>query len=269
MPNFASYDGVTLHYSVLGGGPPLVCLPGGPGGDGRGLGDLGGLARGRTLLRLDGRAGGRSAIPPEGAHCGFAAQARDVLAFADALGLDRVDVVAHSAGTLIAQELALRHPARVGRLVLVTPAGRLAREPDEAELRALRAELGEQADAAAATAAGAAPGAYGAWSAAARAHHAAGAAYRVPPPWLRSRFYAAVADEPTRVARLGELRAPLLVVAGGRDGIAGTAPARLLAACCPTARLALLSGCGHWPWVDDPAAFHAAVSAFLTDPAAG
>ncbi|WEV24524.1 alpha/beta hydrolase [Streptomyces sp. 71268] len=267
MPNFASYDGVTLHYSVLGDGPPLVCLPGGPGGDGRGLGDLGGLARGRTLLRLDGRAGGRSAVPPDGAHCGFAAQARDVLALADAFGLDRVDVVAHSAGTLTAQEFALRHPARTGRLVLVTPAGRLAREPDESELSAIRAESGQRADAAAAVAAGAAPGAYGTWSAAARAHHAAGADYGTPPPWLRSRFYADVTDEPTRVARLGALRAPVLAVAGSRDGIAGTAPARLLAACCPAARLALLPGCGHWPWVDDPAAFHAVVSAFLTAPA--
>ncbi len=259
MPNFASYDGVTLHYSVLGAGPPLVCLPGGAGGDGRGLGDLGGLARGRTLLRLDGRAGGRSAIPPDGAHCGFAAQARDVLALADALGLDRVDVVAHSAGTLIAQEFALRHPARTGRLVLVTPAGRLAREPDETELSSLRAELGQRPDTGAA---GAAPGAYGTWSAAARAHHAAGAGYRTPPPWLRSRF-----DKPTRVARLAALRAPLLAVAGSRDEIAGTAPARLLAACCPTARLALLPGCGHWQWVDDPAAFHAVVSSFLAAPA--
>jgi pimeloyl-ACP methyl ester carboxylesterase len=31
MPSFASYDGTEIGYRVLGSGPPLVCLPGGPG----------------------------------------------------------------------------------------------------------------------------------------------------------------------------------------------------------------------------------------------
>ena len=31
VPSFASYDGTEIGYRVLGDGPPLVCLPGGPG----------------------------------------------------------------------------------------------------------------------------------------------------------------------------------------------------------------------------------------------
>src|SRR5574342_226612 len=41
----------------------------------------------------------------------------------DALGLDRVDVVGLSLGGWLGAELALRHPARVSRLVLVDAAG--------------------------------------------------------------------------------------------------------------------------------------------------
>ncbi|MBB5938927.1 alpha/beta fold hydrolase [Streptomyces zagrosensis] len=268
MPHFITYDGTTLFFSSLGSGPPLLCLPGGPGADGRGLGELGGLARDRTLMRLDGRAAGRSHLPHDQSGCGFAEQARDVVAFADHLGLDTVDVLAHSAGALVAQEFALQSPARVRRLVLVTPAGRLAREPDKAEVAEIRGRLAGRPDAAAAEAAGAPPGGYGTWSAAAQAHHAAGAAHRVPPLWLRSRFYADEESEPVRVVRLRALRAPLLAIAGADDGIAGTAPARLLTECCPLARLAVLPGCGHWPWVDAPEAFRALVADFLAGSAA-
>ena len=41
----------------------------------------------------------------------------------DALGLDRVDVVGASIGGWLAAELAVRHPARVRRLVLIAPLG--------------------------------------------------------------------------------------------------------------------------------------------------
>ncbi|MGO1509482.1 MAG: alpha/beta fold hydrolase [Actinomycetaceae bacterium] len=46
----------------------------------------------------------------------------DLLALLDALGLDRVDVVAHSAGAGVVMQLAVDHPGRVGRLLLEAPA---------------------------------------------------------------------------------------------------------------------------------------------------
>src|SRR4249920_248158 len=47
MPVFASYDGTEIGYRVLGNGPPLVCLPGGPGRAAEYLGDLGGVSAAR------------------------------------------------------------------------------------------------------------------------------------------------------------------------------------------------------------------------------
>jgi hypothetical protein len=63
--SFASYDGTEIGYRVLGDGPPLVCLPGGPGRAAEYLGDLGGLAASRQLVLLDPRGVGLSADPAD------------------------------------------------------------------------------------------------------------------------------------------------------------------------------------------------------------
>jgi pimeloyl-ACP methyl ester carboxylesterase len=47
------------------------------------------------------------------------AMARDAITFTDALGLTAIDLVGHSMGGLVAQEVALARPDRVRRLVLV------------------------------------------------------------------------------------------------------------------------------------------------------
>ena len=47
------------------------------------------------------------------------AMARDAITLIDALGLNTIDVVGHSMGGLVAQEVALARPELVRRLVLV------------------------------------------------------------------------------------------------------------------------------------------------------
>src|ERR1700730_16567794 len=47
------------------------------------------------------------------------AMARDAISFIDALGLNTIDVVGHSMGGLVAQEVALARPELMRRLVLV------------------------------------------------------------------------------------------------------------------------------------------------------
>lgn len=238
MPHFRSYDGTRLWFERKGYGAPLVCLAGGPGADVRSLGDLGGLAAHRTLILLDCRAAGRSEVPKDRDSCAFTEQARDVEELRQHLGLGRIDLLAHSAGTLTAQEHAARY--NVCRLVLVNPAGRVAREPDEAETEAIRS-AGEAT----------AEPLYD---------------YTCPPSWLRDAFYrgAAIgAAAVPRLARLTAVRTPVLALAGAADGIAGTVPARLVGGCYPDVSVEILPACGHYPWLDAPERFRTHVVSFL------
>ncbi|MEV7214268.1 alpha/beta hydrolase [Kitasatospora cineracea] len=275
MTIFHGADGTALHYEQLGGGAPLVAIPGGPGMDARYLGTLGGLDARRRLVRFDPRGCGRSAVPAERASCAFGAQAADVEALREHLGAERIDLLGHSAGSLTAQRYAAEFPHRVRSLVLVSPVGRAAREPDPAEIAALRAARAAEpwypdaAEADALLAAGAGdpaelarritPFFWGRWNETARAE--AFNPELVPAaPWMREAFYAG-SGEGDGGAR--PVAAPVLVVAGARDGMIGTAPARLAAALHPDARLAVLPGLGHRPWVEDPAGFAALVGGFL------
>ncbi len=65
--------------------------------------------------------------------------------------------------------------------------------------------------------------------------------------------------------RLAEVGTPALVVAGEDDFVCGPAAADDLVAHLPNVRLALIDGAGHLPFVEQPAAFRAAVAPFLAD----
>jgi pimeloyl-ACP methyl ester carboxylesterase len=70
-----------------------------------------------TLAAVDLRGRGHSiGLPPD---VGLDAHVRDMVAVLDAAGLERAVVTGHSLGAYIAARLAVRHPERVARLVLV------------------------------------------------------------------------------------------------------------------------------------------------------
>ncbi|GAA1635954.1 alpha/beta fold hydrolase [Actinoplanes couchii] len=261
MPYLPAGDGPRPHYDETGDGPPLLVLPGGPGMDVRYLGDLGGLPATRRLIRLDARGGGRSETPGDPAAVSFTAQAADVETLRRHLGLDAVDLLAHSAGTLTAQEYAIRHPGRVRRLILVTPIGRAGRDVDPAEVAAIRAgRSGEPWYPRAAAARGPLAAALGVpfhwhrWTPQRNREYVRGHANRHP--WYRDAFYAGVATP-------GPVPGPVLVLAGASDGLIGTAPARVVAAAHPHARLEVMTESGHRPWTEQPDFFRDLVTAFL------
>lgn len=142
MPIFSAYDGTTLAYHVEGGGEPLICLPGGPMRAAAYLGDLGGLTAHRTLVRLDLRGTGDSAVPDDPATYRCDRLVDDVEALRDHLGLGTADVLGHSASGNLAVLYAAAHPARVRSLTLVTPGsgalGISASEQDWRDAVALR-----------------------------------------------------------------------------------------------------------------------------------
>ena len=120
MPTFHAPDGTKLAYTEVGEGPRLLCLPGGPGRASAYLEDLGGLTATRTLVRLDTRGTGMSEVPADPSSMRFDRLADDVEALREHLAEERVDVLGHSAGCLVAQVWASAHPER-------PPAGRQPR----------------------------------------------------------------------------------------------------------------------------------------------
>jgi pimeloyl-ACP methyl ester carboxylesterase len=262
-------DGLTLSYRLLGDGPLLVCQPGGPGRRASYLQDLGGLARTRTLVLLDPRGTGDSERPDDVARLAAPYLADDLEALREHLGLTTVDLLGHSAGAMVAELYAAAHPAALRRLVLVTPSTRLhhATPPDlSAVVEGRRGEphLAEVLAAYDRGAGGAAtrPLWYGVWNDATAAH-AAGTDAEMDRLAERS-FSDAALDADAVVAALAEVTARVLVLVGDKDALTGGAEVvRPLVEAFADARLAVLAGCGHYPWVERPAAFAEAVEDFL------
>jgi pimeloyl-ACP methyl ester carboxylesterase len=278
VTNLDSADGTRLAYHQTGAGDPLICLPGGPMQASAYLGELGGLSARRTLVRLDLRGTGDSATPADPATYRCDRQVDDVEALREQLGLERIDLLGHSAGGALAVLYASRYPHRVSRLVLVCASPRaVGVEITDADRRQV-AELRRDepwfpaafaaferiwaGEAGAAEWEAIAPFSHGRWDAVSQAivadeekqinMDAAGA------------YYAEGAIDPvaTRAAIAG-LTAPVLFVAGGYD--VGLPPNRAAeyANLFHQAELAVQPGAGHFPWVDDPDRFTSTVAAFL------
>ncbi|MFF0200398.1 alpha/beta fold hydrolase [Streptomyces sp. NPDC005017] len=276
MPTFAAYDGTVLAHHPLGGsGEPVVVLPGGPMRASAYLGDLGGLAARRPLARLDLRGTGGSDVPADPATYRCDRMVDDVEALRVHLGLERMDLLAHSAGGSLAMLYAARYPARVRRLALITatpwalgmpatPAHRLAaarrraHEPWFADaFPALEKWLsgGDFDDALL-------PFFYGRWDAGAAAH-AAGEVEQTNEEACDRYGSAGAYDPPATLAALAALTAPVLVYAGGADGGPRPELAGRAAEAFPHAELVVQPGAGHYPWLDDPEWFADRVAGFL------
>jgi len=273
---FPAPDSTRLAYRLYGDGPgdPVVCVPGGP-ADSRYLGDLGGLSAHRRLVVPDLRGNGGSAVPADVTTYRCDHLAEDVEALRRHLGLDRVDLLGHSAGANIAVRYAEHHPDRVGRLALVAPSTRAVGIEITGEERRVLARLrsGEPWFPAAFPAleavtrgtgtdrAAVEPFFHGRWDEAARRLQALG---RPANPESVALFGAEGAFDPPETRKaLASLAAPVLLLAGAYDLNSPPAAVATFAALFRDAALVVQPGAGHYPWADDAGAFTAVVAGFF------
>ncbi len=128
---------VRLRYQAVGAGPAVLVVHGGPGfPPGRPWRGLEPLAAERRVFFYDQRGCGGSTQPfspnaSDGTYAnmvrldqelGIAAQIADIERIRRTLDVERLELVGHSYGALLATLYAVEFPAHVGRLVLVAPA---------------------------------------------------------------------------------------------------------------------------------------------------
>jgi proline iminopeptidase len=227
---------------------------------------------------MDQRGTGQSAIPEDTASYRCDRLVDDVEALREHLGLDRLDLLAHSAGANLAVLYVARHPERVGKLVLITPStmavGIAATGQSRLETAQLRKDEPWFAAAFAALEAIVAGNAtddswkaidpffYGRWDAAAQAHQAAQDGHRNKE--AAAAFDAEGVYDPDAIrAALAAFNAPVLLLAGEVD--LNTIPSVVaeFAELFPDATLVVQPGAGHFPWLDDADRFVATTATFL------
>lgn len=276
VSGFRSYDGTQIGFRVLGDGRPLVCVPGGPGRAADYLGSLGGLSRLRQLILVDLRGVGGSADPVDPASLRVDRLVDDVEALRVHLGLDRMDLLAHSAGAVLATLYAARYPERLSTLLLVTPGlgavgvygaadsdaalARSAAEPWYADAVAALDRIGH-GDLSVEAFRASRPLFYGRWDDAARAHASVGVAERHMA--ARIGYFADLTlDVTSTTVALRRLAAPVLLYIGELDPVVTPAMAAEAAPLFNNATVIVQPGAAHFPWVDDGAAFVRALGSF-------
>ena len=256
MPRAHARD-IAVHYAVQGHGPPLLMLMG-MGGSGEMWGDefIGPLARRFRLLLPDNRGTGRT--PRGEAPYTIARLAADAVAVLDAEGIDRAHVLGVSMGGMVAQEAAIRHPARVGGLVLgcTTVGGRLFIPPRSEAMGEIErlGLLGAPALATTPDFVARHPN---------RLTRLGMRALARPTPQETWRAQMAAIAAFDASGRLGAIAAPTLVITGDRDLIMPAENSRALARGIRGARGVNVKGAGHCFFWEAPERAAGAIVDFL------
>ena len=222
------------------------------------------LMRQHRLVLVDNRGSGRSDLPT--GSFDVADMAADVLAVLDRAGVRRAHIMGTSLGGMVAQELAIDHPERLDRLVLVstTPGWPFAYPMPAVSVRLIAATRSMTREVAlrrhaenALSARGIQrrPELVGRLVELQRSHPLA------PGAW--SAQVAAGAQYAGRL-RQTRIRARTLVLHGAADTVVDPRNARLLAGRIPGARLVIFPELGHLLFWQDPHGFTDTVTSFLT-----
>lgn len=248
-------DGCSLWTKVSGDGPPIVLVHGGPGWWdtldqlAAMIADLG------TIHQWDQRGGGRSDRRGPYTISRFVA---DLDAVRRQTGHERVTLVGHSWGAALALQYCLAHPDRVDRLVHVSGVG-LDGTPPSYRVKVDAIKAREQYD--------------DPWLAqlstgfADRATAYENARRLTTPRFEPNQECAAALTAELRAwtnreAACRDLAVETLIVHGALDLRPPEVTDSLLKA-LPNARREIVAGAAHYPWLEAPEAFAAAVRPFL------
>jgi esterase len=252
---------LTLFHRDYGSGHPLTILHGllGSGGNWHTL-SRSVFSESRRVVVADMRNHGKS---PHDSRLDYEVMADDVVELWDGMGVEASDLMGHSMGGKVAMQLALTHPERVSRLVVVDMAPRGYQPAHEALFQAL-------ADAAPATKRS-------------RAQVDAFLKDRIPDIGVRQFLLKNLAHGPDGLHWQMNLEAivsnydrilegltvfatyegPTLFIRGGRSDYILDDDNGIIQAYFPQAQLVTIPGAGHWVHAEAPGPFADAVTEFL------
>ena len=219
-------------------------------------------SRYRTIA-FDNRGVGRSPLP--GTPLTVAGMADDAATILDELGIDRADIVGFSGGSVTAQELAIRHPERVKSLVLMGTFGKGDRYFD-AVVRMFSWMMDVAPDPHAFLEA------FYLWIYTTQAHESGFVDQLIEEALafphqqsLESMHQQLDAwGNHNTLDRLGQVVAPTLVIAGGKDLVCPPHLGKTVADAIPGAEFEVWPEAAHQPFQEEPATFNARLEAFWT-----
>jgi pimeloyl-ACP methyl ester carboxylesterase len=275
--SFTTPGGLTLSYERRGSGTLLVCHPGGPGGSAAEFRDFAGLDDTFELVLLS----PRGSIGSDAADdYSLASYVADLEALREHLGVEQLDLLGFSHGGIVAMAYAAALGPRVRRLLLVDTLAVWGEEAEAAMGRAIEKRSGQPwlADAAKAIEeeqAGEfssveelianvqlqAPLYFHRWEGNEQVGRELFADFAHFEPLHQFN----TVEFPTfdLRAELRTIATPTLVVAGDDDMIAGPVCADAIVRELADARLVTIPDSGHFVYVEQPAAFRAALTDFL------
>jgi proline iminopeptidase len=274
-----------LYSREVGQGTEIIVLHGGPDFDHSYLvPDLDRLSDSFHLIYYDQRGRGRSADRVQPEEVTLASEIADIEKVRQYFHLDSVVLLGHSWGTVLALEYALRYPERVSRMILMNPA-----PASTADYKQLRTEWLEKRpedmvrrktiSASAAYKEGD-PDAVTAYY---RIHFKAALARREDYEMIIARLRASFTKEGILKSRaiearlmndtwsspdydllpkLKSLRIPTLVISGDHEFIPA-ATAEHITQAVPNAHMVTLKDCGHFSYLECPAAVREQIDAFF------
>ncbi len=286
MEELTTADGRTLAYRRVGSGPTLVCHGGGPGFSALYLGDLGGLDRHLELVLLDPRGTGRSDRPDDPRAYAIQDYVDDLEELRRHLRVERINLLGHSHGGIVAMAYAAKHPDRLERLILASTFARWAPEQEAAMEEAIGSHADEPwyADAKAALDAEQAgefttdqemsdlafqelPFYFSRYGDGERAYLETLRADLSNADALRF-FNQEIFLTFDLCSELEKITAPTLVIAGDDDFITGPLSAAEIEEGVADVSKVIIPACGHFLFVEAPEPFGEAVVSFLGVPTA-
>ena len=270
-----------MGYQKMGTGPVLVCHPGGPGFSSLYFGDLAGLWERFTLMLLNPRGTGNSGRPKDPRAYQIEDYVADVEELRVHLGLEKLLLLGHSHGGVVAQAYAARHPGRVQRLVLASTLARFGPPQQEAMREGMDTRSGQPwyQDAVAALAAEQ-EGKFSSDEEMAElvfrelplyfAHYGAAEAGYLDTLKTEALnadtlklFNKEIFEKFDLRGELGAITAPTLVITGEEDFICGPVCAEEIASGIKGAKKVIVGDSGHMIFVDQPEEFEREVAEFL------